>query len=101
LDIKKAFDIVNLDILLEKFNHYGIRGINANMLLESSLKGRKHFEFTHDSKPKPLNVSRGIPQGSNLGPLLFKYTITLMIILMPSQVFLIICCRRLYLLSCQ
>ena len=40
LDLKKPFDTVNHDILLNKWNHYGIRGI-ANKLFVSFLANRK------------------------------------------------------------
>ena len=40
LDLKKAFDTVNHDILLNKMNHYGIRG-NADNLFASFLANRK------------------------------------------------------------
>ena len=36
LDLKKAFDVVNHYILLNKMNHYGIKGI-ANKLFTSFL----------------------------------------------------------------
>ena len=40
LDIKKAFDPVDHDILINKLEHYGIRG-TANDLLKSYLLQRK------------------------------------------------------------
>ena len=39
LDLAKAFDTTNRDILLQKLHHYGIRGIVNNFLL-SFLKNR-------------------------------------------------------------
>ena len=44
LDLKKAFDTVNHDILLNKMNHYGIRG-NANNLFASFSANRKQYVF--------------------------------------------------------
>ena len=45
---KKAFDTVNL-ILLNKMNHYGIRG-NANNLFASFLANRKQYVFLNHTQ---------------------------------------------------
>jgi hypothetical protein len=42
IDICKAFDCVNFDILLGKIEALGVRGVTLK-LLSSYLKGRKHF----------------------------------------------------------
>ena len=71
LDIKMAFDIVNHDILIQKLDHCGIRGI-ANDLLKSYLRYRKQFVTLDGLKHSDLfQIKRGVPQGSTLSPLLF------------------------------
>ena len=69
LDIKKAFDTVNHDILIQKLEHYGIREI-ANNLLKSYLRSRKQFVTLDKIEHSDLfQIKSGVPQGSTLGPL--------------------------------
>ena len=70
IDLSKAFDTVDHDILLGKLEHYGIRG-NALNLFKSYLSTRKQYTVIENYKSETLNVDYGVPQGSVLGPLFF------------------------------
>ena len=70
IDLKKAFDTVDHDILLKKLEHYGGRGLSRDWF-QSYLKNRKQFVSISDSTSNTNEITTGVPQGSVLGPLLF------------------------------
>ena len=70
VDFSKAFDTVRHDILINKLNHYGIRGVVLEWF-KSYLSDRTQSTSIHNVSSLPQKVSYGVPQGSVLGPILF------------------------------
>ena len=70
IDLEKAFDTVNHEILCDKLNYYGLRG-NVNKLIQSYLTNRKQFVSINGQDSEIRDINYGVPQGSSLGPLLF------------------------------
>ena len=70
LDLQKAFDTVNHDILLSKLEYYGIRW-NVFAWFKSYLSERFQYCSINGSDSDLLSVFCGVPQGSVLRPPLF------------------------------
>lgn len=70
IDITKAFDCVDHQILLEKLSISGVRGIPLQWF-KSYLSERKQRVRVGNCVSEPLTVKYGVPQGSVLGPILF------------------------------
>ena len=70
LDSKKAFDTVDHKILISKLEKYGIRG-TALHLFQRYLSERKQICKIQNTMSEVVNLTCGVPQGSNFGPLLF------------------------------
>ena len=70
IDLKKAFDTVNYDLLVKKLFFYGIRG-TANAWLNNYLTNRNQYVIADDHSSGMRLIMCGVPQGSVLGPVLF------------------------------
>ena len=70
-DISKAFDCLSHGLLIAKLNAYGF-SIAALRLVQNYLSNRKQRTKINSDFSSWEEILFGVPQGSILGPLLFK-----------------------------
>ena len=68
--LQKGFDMVDYEILLDKLQNYGFRGISISWL-RSYLFGRVKFIHVDLKNSSNKTAKHGVPKDSVLGPLLF------------------------------
>ena len=70
LDLKRAFETIDRDILIAKLDKYGIKD-KALDWIRNYLLGRTQSVKLNNVYSDKLGIEIGVPQGSVLGPLLF------------------------------
>ena len=70
MDLSKAFDTVDHQILIKRLQYYGIDG-TALEWFKSYFSNRKHYISSQDVSENCLDIICAVPQGSILGSLLF------------------------------
>ena len=71
MNLSKAFDMIPHDLLLAKLAAYGVAPVSLP-LLHSYLRDRSQRVRIEDVTSDVVVFSKGVPQGSVLGPLLFN-----------------------------
>ena len=69
IDLKKAFDTIDQTILIRKLQMYGVNQ-NGIKFFESFLSNRNQRCCVNSEFSKAVKLTCGVPQGSNLGPIL-------------------------------
>ena len=70
LDLRKAFDVVDHTIVIEKLTAYKFINLSLQWF-KSSLNGRREAAPNGKGLSEFMTFNAGIPQGSILGPILF------------------------------
>ena len=71
MDLSKAYDCVNHDLIIAKLEAYGV-GENSLRLIQNYLSQRQQRVKVDSSFSEWLEIILGILQGSILGPILFN-----------------------------
>ena len=85
MDLSKAFDTINHDLLIAKLYAYGFNK-NALMLIKSYLTDRWQRTKINTSFSSWSELLSGVPQGSILGPLLFNLYINYLFFIINTDI---------------
>ena len=67
MDLSKAFDTLNHNLLIAKLNAYGFSK-NSLLFIQSYLENRYQRTNVNNTFSPWLKISTGVPQGSIFGP---------------------------------
>ena len=70
IDLSRAFDTLDHDIVLSKLRYYGVSSVELNFFASYLLERFQYVDYSGVCSKK-LSITTGVPQGSVLGPLLY------------------------------
>ena len=71
VDLSKAFDTVDHDILIKKLSYFGIKNKHLKWFKSYISNRQQYISYNNNKHSNILKIKCGVPQGSILGPLLF------------------------------
>lgn len=70
LDLRRAFEVVDREIMMKKLKGFGIKGTVLNWFKSYAVNRTQRVKF-NGILSRPISVDMGVLQGSVLGPILF------------------------------